>query len=68
MLELTRGLSARGWADRVESVAADGERLAAPAVVIRPDGHVVWLGDEHACLDVALERWFGLPHGDPASA
>lgn len=64
----TSGLSGRGWADRIESVATDGERLAAPAVVIRPDGHIVWLGDQHACLDAALERWFGRPQADPASA
>lgn len=30
------------------------------AVLIRPDGHVAWVGDSHdAALDDAVSRWFG---------
>ncbi|AWM08802.1 FAD-dependent monooxygenase [Bradyrhizobium symbiodeficiens] len=58
------------WADRVDAVdvAYDGPwelpvigRVTAPgAVLVRPDGHVAWVGDEsqHG-LEDALTRWFG---------
>ncbi|RXT36670.1 FAD-dependent monooxygenase [Bradyrhizobium betae] len=58
------------WADRVSIVdaACDGAwelpaigPVAAPgAVLVRPDGHVAWVGDEsrHG-LEAALTRWFG---------
>ena len=60
-----------GWEDRVRSVAAthDGEwelpvlgHVPAPsAVLIRPDGHVAWVGDTHdRTLDEALSTWFGV--------
>ncbi|MFN8041151.1 MAG: FAD-dependent monooxygenase [Acidimicrobiales bacterium] len=65
------------WADRVRSVSArtDGPwelpvigAVDAPAVVlIRPDGHVAWVGDPSdpdagdPTLPAALERWFGPP-------
>jgi len=64
------------WADRVRSVNASHEGVwelpvigvvAAPsAVLIRPDGHVAWVGDDTASgLVEALTRWFGSPpsHG-----
>ena len=58
------------WADRVQAVDVeyDGEwelpvlgRVAAPAaVLIRPDGHVAWVGDgTDAGLCEALRTWFG---------
>jgi 3-(3-hydroxy-phenyl)propionate hydroxylase len=58
------------WADRVQSIDAhyDGEwklpvigAVAAPtAVLIRPDGHVAWVGDgTDAGLADALTTWFG---------
>jgi 3-(3-hydroxy-phenyl)propionate hydroxylase len=58
------------WADRVEQVDARyagawelpvlGEVPAPRAVVIRPDGHVAWVGDgtDHGLHD-ALTTWFG---------
>jgi hypothetical protein len=58
------------WADRVPLVDATYEgpwelpvlgAVAAPAaVLIRPDGHVAWVGDGgDARLSAALETWFG---------
>jgi 3-(3-hydroxy-phenyl)propionate hydroxylase len=61
---------ARGWADRVRTVAASYEAawelpvlatVTAPqAVLVRPDGHVAWVGDgTDAGLADALTTWFG---------
>lgn len=58
------------WADRIEIVEADydgpwqlpaiGEVAAPGAVLVRPDGHVAWVGDEsQRGLAEALTRWFG---------
>ena len=66
------GLDLGPWADRVRLVEAsyDGAwelpvlgRVAAPAaVLVRPDGHVAWVGDgTDAGLGEALARWFGPP-------
>ncbi|MDV6263944.1 FAD-dependent monooxygenase [Rhodococcoides yunnanense] len=68
-----------GWSDRVDLVRADcrdahwtcpgiGDVSAAPAVLMRPDGHVAWVADREMCddstltgLEQALKRWFGPP-------
>ncbi|MGH3626141.1 MAG: FAD-dependent monooxygenase, partial [Sciscionella sp.] len=60
------------WADRVRLVDATYERawelpvlgrVAAPtAVLVRPDGHVAWVGEGASLgLDNALTTWFGSP-------
>jgi hypothetical protein len=60
------------WADRVELVEAVpvgawelpvlGEVSAPSAVLIRPDGHVAWVGDHtDRGLPGALTTWFGAP-------
>ncbi len=61
-----------GWAGRVQQVDADhtgtwelpviGAVGAPTAVLIRPDGHVAWVGDgSRKGLDDALTTWFGRP-------
>jgi 3-(3-hydroxy-phenyl)propionate hydroxylase len=66
------GLDIAPWADRVRLVDATyagtwelpviGEVAAPAAVVIRPDGHVAWVGDgTDAELTDALTTWFGPP-------
>ncbi|MEV6140152.1 FAD-dependent monooxygenase [Nocardia sp. NPDC051990] len=53
---------ARPWSDPVRIVTAKPIALhKLSAMLIRPDGYVVWAADsgEHDGLDEALRRWFG---------
>ncbi len=59
LLDQTGELSVLGWADRVDHVVDVSEELAAPAVLLRPDGHVAWAGDDQRELSDQLEKWFG---------
>lgn len=59
LLDGTGGLSADGWEDRIDYVAASSPELDAPAVLLRPDGHVAWIGDDQAGLRSAVPTWFG---------
>lgn len=61
LLDRTATLTLGGWADRVTLVAEPVEGVEAPAVLLRPDGHVAWTGDDQAGLAEALRRWFGRP-------
>ena len=64
------GLSSGSWGDRVRLVDASyggawelpvvGAVDAPSAVLVRPDGHVAWVGQgTDAGLEDALTRWFG---------
>lgn len=67
------------WADRVRSVDATyagawelpvaGAVTAPAAVLIRPDGHVAWVGGGTGIgLEEAMTRWFGPPaHAQPVT-
>lgn len=59
LLDQTGRLSVGSWADRVDHVVDSHEELEVPAVLLRPDGHVVWVGDDQADLLGHLPRWFG---------
>uniref|UniRef100_A0A7L6B5W0 Rifampin monooxygenase n=1 Tax=Micromonospora robiginosa TaxID=2749844 RepID=A0A7L6B5W0_9ACTN len=61
LLDRTGGLSATGWADRVDHVVDAGVELDVPALLLRPDGHVAWVGDDQRELTAGLSRWFGSP-------
>ncbi|MEU3190588.1 rifampin monooxygenase [Streptomyces sp. NPDC006992] len=63
LLDQTGRLSVKGWADRVDHVVDVAEELDAPAVLLRPDGHVAWAGEDQAELLDRLPRWFGAPVG-----
>ncbi|MFE9424568.1 FAD-dependent monooxygenase [Kitasatospora sp. NPDC006697] len=61
LLDTTGTLSTAGWADRVDRVTDPAAALGAPAVLLRPDGHVAWIGDDQRDLASHLARWFGEP-------
>ncbi|MFG3498479.1 rifampin monooxygenase [Streptomyces sp. NPDC047928] len=59
LLDQTGRLSVAGWADRVDHVVDVSEELDVPAVLLRPDGHVAWVGEDQRDLLSRLPRWFG---------
>jgi rifampicin monooxygenase len=59
LLDQRGQLGAPGWADRVDHVTGTSDELGAPAALLRPDGHVAWVGDDQRILDAHLQRWFG---------
>jgi rifampicin monooxygenase len=61
LLDQTGALSVAGWADRVDHVVDRGEELDVPAVLLRPDGHVAWVGDDQRDLLGQMPKWFGAP-------
>ena len=61
LLDQTGRLSVAGWADRVDHVVDVSEELDAPAVLLRPDGHVAWAGEDQTDLLGRLPTWFGAP-------
>ncbi|MGK5552582.1 rifampin monooxygenase [Actinomadura kijaniata] len=63
LLDRTERLTAGGWSDRVDHLADPTAALDAPCVLLRPDGHVAWIGDDQQDLDDHLSRWFGEPVG-----
>ncbi|MFC7243072.1 rifampin monooxygenase [Catellatospora aurea] len=63
LLDQTGRLSVDGWADLVDHVVDVSEELDVPAVLLRPDGHVAWVGDDQQELLDRLPRWFGAPIG-----
>jgi 2-polyprenyl-6-methoxyphenol hydroxylase-like FAD-dependent oxidoreductase len=63
LLDQTGRLSVAGWADRVDHVVDVSEELDVPAVLLRPDGHVAWVGEDQQDLLGHLPRWFGAGAG-----
>lgn len=63
LLDRTGRLSVDGWEDRVDHVVDDAEDLDAPAVLLRPDGHVAWAGEDQRELLGGLAQWFGAAAG-----
>ncbi|MGW7467868.1 rifampin monooxygenase [Streptomyces xantholiticus] len=63
LLDQTGRLSVAGWADRVDHVVDVSEELDVPAVLLRPDGHVAWVGEDQQDLLSRLPKWFGAAAG-----
>ncbi|MFB6768325.1 rifampin monooxygenase [Streptomyces sp. NPDC056337] len=63
LLDRTGRLSVTGWSDRVDHVVDAGAKLEVPAMLLRPDGHVAWAGDDQQDLLDRLPRWFGTATG-----
>ncbi|WP_018565726.1 rifampin monooxygenase [Streptomyces sp. PsTaAH-124] len=61
LLDRTTRLTTGSWSDRVDHLADPTAALDAPCVLLRPDGHVAWIGDDQRDLDTHLARWFGNP-------
>ncbi|WP_435817688.1 FAD-dependent monooxygenase [Micromonospora parva] len=61
LLDRIERLTVGGWSDRVDHLADSTAALDAPGVLLRPDGHVAWIGDDQRDLDHHLTRWFGRP-------
>jgi rifampicin monooxygenase len=59
LLDQTGRLSVAGWADRVDHVLDVSEELDVPAALLRPDGHVAWVGEDQEDLVRHLPTWFG---------
>ncbi|MET8678452.1 hypothetical protein ABZW18_12925 [Streptomyces sp. NPDC004647] len=59
LLDQTGRLSVAGWANRVDHVVDVSEELDAPAALLRPDGHVAWVGEDQRDLLSQLPKWFG---------
>jgi rifampicin monooxygenase len=73
LLDRTGALSVDGWGDRVDHVVDVGpeidDEVDAPAALLRPDGHVAWVGGTQQELDERLLRWFGASRvGPPVDA
>ncbi len=61
VLDRTGRLTVEGWADRVDLIADPKAALDVPAVLLRPDGYVAWIGEHQQNLNDHLARWFGEP-------
>ncbi|GIF53556.1 2-polyprenyl-6-methoxyphenol hydroxylase-like FAD-dependent oxidoreductase [Asanoa ferruginea] len=59
LLDRTERLTVGGWSDRVDYVGDPTAALDVPGVLVRPDGHVAWIGADQQDLEEHLARWFG---------
>jgi hypothetical protein len=59
LLDRTERLTVGAWSDRVDYLADPPAPLDVPCLLLRPDGHIAWLGDDQHSLDNHLRRWFG---------
>ena len=60
LLDRNGSLTTGGWSDRVDRLPDPAP--GASSVLLRPDGHVAWLGEHQIDLNEHLARWFGAEH------
>jgi hypothetical protein len=63
LLDRTGRLTVGGWSDLVDHLTDPAAPLEVPCILLRPDGHVAWIGDTQQDLEDHLSRWFGEPAG-----
>ncbi len=61
LLDRTERLTVGAWSDRVDHLADPTAPLDVPCALLRPDGHIAWIGDDQQDLEAHLTRWFGTP-------
>ncbi|MFD4459462.1 rifampin monooxygenase [Nocardia sp. NPDC058480] len=61
VLDRTEHLTVEGWSDRVDLITDPTVALDIPALLLRPDGHVAWIGEHQQDLNTHLSHWFGKP-------
>lgn len=66
LLDPSGALSLAGWTDRVNHIVDTAELPNLDAVLLRPDGHVSWVGTDQSELEARLQRWFGARTPVPA--
>ncbi|XVV08641.1 FAD-dependent oxidoreductase [Actinoplanes sp. CA-131856] len=59
LLDRTGRLTAGAWSNRVDYLGDPEAALDVPCALVRPDGHIAWIGDNQRDLDDHLARWFG---------
>ncbi|MFB9238259.1 FAD-dependent monooxygenase, partial [Plantactinospora siamensis] len=57
LLDRTERLSVGGWSDRVDHLGDRAAAIDPPGVLLRPDGHIGWIGEDQRDLDDHLLRW-----------
>lgn len=65
LLDRTGRLSVAGWTDGVDHVVDHIVDVGVdiPTVLLRPDGHVVWVGEDQRELEAGPAKWFGAAAG-----
>ncbi|WP_245934633.1 FAD-dependent monooxygenase [Arthrobacter psychrolactophilus] len=61
LLDTTGELSVTGWTDRIHHIRLARGELEVPAILLRPDGHVAWIGEDQTDLIHHVPTWFGAP-------
>jgi rifampicin monooxygenase len=61
VLDRTERLTVDGWSNRVDLIADPTAALDVPAILLRPDGYIAWIGELQQDLNDHLARWFGKP-------
>lgn len=58
LLDSSGELSIAGWEASVDRVVDASAELGPRALLLRPDGHVAWAGDDQDELEAHLRRWW----------